>query len=138
MTPEYLTWSNIKARCYKASTRDFKQYGGKGISVCARWLESFEAFLEDMGRRPSGQYSIDRMDSDGDYEPSNCRWATAMEQASNTNRNVLLTYDGKTQTMSAWARELGMGPETLRGRIIKGWGTERALLTPVGPLPHNE
>ena len=81
-TPTYNAWCGAKKRCCNTQDKDYKNYGGRGIRVCARWLESFENFLKDMGERPAGK-SLDRIDVDGDYELSNCRWATASEQAQN-------------------------------------------------------
>ncbi|HEX2753677.1 MAG TPA: hypothetical protein VHP34_11355 [Alphaproteobacteria bacterium] len=83
MTPEYSTWSGMKRRCDNAKSSKFHLYGGRGIKVCDRWKNSFENFLEDMGRRPANKTSIDRINSDGDYEPGNCRWADAVEQNNN-------------------------------------------------------
>lgn len=82
-TPEYRAWQSLKNRCTNPNARDYPYYGGRGIKVCQRWLNSFENFLADMGRRPTPQHSLDRIDPDGDYEPSNCRWATKQEQARN-------------------------------------------------------
>ena len=84
-TPEYCAWRNMRRRCYQVNHHKFPSYGGRGIQVCERWQNSFLAFLEDMGPkpRPTRRYSIDRIDTNGNYEPGNCRWATALQQARN-------------------------------------------------------
>ena len=87
-SPEYEAWSGAKDRCYNKKDRVFKHYGGRGISVCDRWLHSYQNFLADMGRRPNGT-SLDRIDVNGNYEPGNCRWATKAQQARNTRRTTL-------------------------------------------------
>ena len=84
--PEYHTWSNMKQRCLNPNRSDYARYGGRGITICQEWIDSYEQFLADMGRRPTLQHSIDRIDNDGNYEPSNCRWATLPEQRSNQRR----------------------------------------------------
>lgn len=87
-SPEYKAWRGIKQRCLRPSFRFWKDYGGRGITVCERWRYSFENFLADMGRKPSAKHSIDRIDVDGNYEPHNCRWATRIEQAQNKRNTI--------------------------------------------------
>jgi hypothetical protein len=134
-TPEYITWTSMKARCYNPKTKGFKYYGGRGIAICARWRESFEAFYQDMGPRPSSKHSIDRIDNNGPYSPDNCRWATRYEQIHNQRKrqgssNVrLITYNGKTQSVAAWSRELGFNYGRIITRLHLGWDVERAFTT---------
>ena len=127
---EYKIWTDIKKRCSNKNNKGFKNYGGRGITVCKRWL-SFENFFVDMGKRPSSKYSIDRIDNDKGYSKENCRWATAKEQANNRRSNRLLTFDSKTQNIKQWAFEKRIRYATLYARIKKGWSTEKALTTPV-------
>lgn len=131
VSPEYMTWTSIKTRCLNPRDQHYANYGGRGITICVRWRDSFDAFLADVGRRPSPQHSIDRYpDQNGNYEPGNVRWATTMEQAYNRRTNILLTFDGRTQCLAAWAREFGILPSTL-GQRLKRWDLERALTTPL-------
>lgn len=125
----YRTWKAMLGRCNSESHKAYPLYGGRGIKVCSRWHD-FRAFYADMGDLPAGK-SLDRIDNDGDYSPENCRWATHEEQGNNRRTNHLLTFNGKTQTCTEWAHELGMNPYTLNGRLSKGWSAERALTTPV-------
>lgn len=127
--PEYGVWLNMKARCAYKSTHSYKYYGARGISVCERWMK-FENFLEDMGRRPSPSHSIDRLDSNGNYEPDNCKWSDDFEQNNNRSNNRRLTYDGKTMNLFQWAREVGINPKRIHARLVAGWSVARALTTP--------
>lgn len=123
----YSVWTNMWHRCRSPKCSHYDRYGGRGITVCARWKE-FENFLEDMGDAGPG-WSLDRIDNDQGYSPENCRWATPKQQQSNCRSNVNLTHDGKTMILSDWARETGIHFETLRKRLRSGWSTERVLTT---------
>jgi hypothetical protein len=116
-------------RCTNPNNSHFASYGGRGISVCDRWRD-FPTFLADMGEKPVGM-SIDRIDIDGNYEPGNCRWTTAKQQARNKRSTRLLTYDGQTRPLLEWAERLGLNPGTLSDRVYAGWSDEAALTTPV-------
>lgn len=107
-SPEYRAWAGMVGRCYRPSQSCYERYGGRGIRVCDRWRDSFAAFLEDMGPRPTALHTLDRTDNDGDYAPGNCRWATREEQGANTRRTIRITWRGKTQTLVEWARETGL------------------------------
>ena len=127
----YHIWRGMKRRCapgYKGKKAHL--YAGKGIKVCRRWADSFEAFLEDMGEAPEG-LTIEREDGNKGYEPGNCRWATPREQANNTSRNRLISYLGKAQTVAQWADETGIPRNTLLYRLRRGWTIERALTQPL-------
>lgn len=122
----YNCWRNMKARCQNPNNHKYPIYGGRGITVCPQW-QTFAAFYADMGDCPEG-HSIDRIDNDGNYEPSNCRWANSIDQMNNQSTNTLLTHNGKTQTLSQWAREVGIHHTTILQRINRGgWSVDRAL-----------
>lgn len=125
----YKTWSGMLSRCRTTSATGYENYGGRGIRVCDRWLD-FNNFLEDMGEKPAGM-SIDRINSNGDYEPGNCQWSTRKEQNRNQRRNVELTHEGRSQCISAWAEELGFEEATIRARLSRGWSVDMALSTPI-------
>lgn len=132
-TPEYRTWANMKHRCECPTGRMWKYYGGRGIKVCDRWQE-FPAFLADMGLRPSPQHSIERINTDGNYEPTNCRWATDVEQANNKSNNLRITIEGETKTLSEWARVSGISAGTIITRYKRyGWGPHQAVFAPLRP-----
>lgn len=130
-TREYRIWSNMKNRCSNSNCNRWHIYGGRGIKVCDRWRNSFESFLADMGKSPTGM-SIERVDTDGHYEPSNCRWATPKEQANNMRCNRVLTVNGISKNLAEWAVETGINASTILKRINQhGWTVELAVLTPV-------
>lgn len=129
-TPEYVAWMNMKKRCLNASYCRFRGYGGRGITICVRWLESFKNFIADMGARPSPKHSIERKDNDGNYEPANCTWAARPQQDSNKRTNRPITFGSETLTVKEWSRRTGINHETIRHRILIGWSAEQALTTP--------
>jgi len=115
-------------RCYNPNHGGYKDYGGRGIVVCDRWLgkKGLVNFVADMGNRPSPKHKIDRIDNDGPYSPENCRWVTEAVQQRNTSRNVNVTWDGRTMCAKDWAKELNIGYQTLLYRL-DNWGVERAM-----------
>lgn len=127
---EFAAWSNMLDRCLNQRNGDYANYGGRGITVCDRWRESFENFLADMGQRPSPAHSLDRIDNDGPYAPGNCRWATADTQRQNNRQRVVyIEHAGERLPLTAWARRLSMTPAALRRRLRRGSVAE-ALTTP--------
>lgn len=126
----YHIWSSMKGRCITTSNHKYKNYGGRGITICEEWLNDFQAFYDwAMANGYSDDLSIDRIDVNGNYEPSNCRWTDAKTQMNNMTTNRLITYNGKTQTVSQWADETGINRGTLITRFNLGWEEERALTT---------
>jgi hypothetical protein len=122
-------WRGIINRCTDHRRPGYKNYGGRGISICERWM-TFENFLEDMGKRPSVKHSVDRRDNDGWYCPENCYWATRAQQSRNTRRTRFLEFNGKRQCMTDWAHELGVNPALLATRLnLLKWPVEKALTT---------
>ena len=124
-------WADIVQRCTNPKREAYKDYGGRGIRVCDRWLGSSVNFVADMGPRPSPAHTIDRIDTNGNYEPSNCRWATWTEQQRNRRNNHTLTFRGETRCVAEWSEVLGVSKWTLHSRISMGWSTERTLSEPV-------
>lgn len=128
MTPEYRAWAHMIGRCEDGNDVSFANYGGRGISVCARWRASFANFLDDMGRRPTPGHSIDRKDSNGNYEPGNCRWATALEQGGNKRNNHVLTVGNESLPIAEWSRRTGISAGLILARVARlGWTPERAV-----------
>lgn len=126
----YGRYKEMKARCYRESHPKYKDYGGRGIIVCPRWREpvmGYYNFIDDMGLPPFEHASIDRKDVNGDYAPDNCRWADPYTQANNKRNNRLITANGKTQTLSQWTRETGMGHKTITNRLDLGWSENDAI-----------
>lgn len=129
---EYSSWSGARQRCYNPKCARYKRYGGRGIKMCERWRNSFDNFLEDMGRCPDG-LTLDRIDLDGDYEPSNCRWADKITQATNRSITRFFEYNGESLTIPEMSRRFGIKRSTLAMRIYSyGWSVRAAIETEVG------
>lgn len=136
ISSEYKIWANMKARCLNNKNHAFKNYGGRGIKICRKWKDSFEAFFNDMGPRPSINHSIDRRDNNGDYEPNNCRWATRAEQCANRRNNVFIEFNGEILPVGEVANQVGLSVDVIRERIRGGWHPTRVLSQGIGyPRP---
>lgn len=123
-TPEHIIWTGIKARCLNRRNSAYYRYGGRGIKVCERWMHSFQNFLSDMGKKPSPDYSIDRINNDGDYSPENCRWATRSQQMKNRNfmrHHQKIEFMGINGPVGFICRQLGLNSSVVRYRM-KNWG----------------
>lgn len=130
--PGYQSWYDILERCNNPKCPSYKNYGGRGISVCKRWM-IFENFIADMGEPPAGM-EIDRRNNDGNYNKANCRWVTHKENCRNTRRNILFTYKGKSKTLPEWAEDHGINKSTLYDRVRRrGWSLSRAFTALVQP-----
>ncbi|MCE7937081.1 MAG: hypothetical protein DYG90_00475 [Chloroflexi bacterium CFX6] len=128
-SPEYQAWRSMINRCERPQTREYANYGARGITVCPRWRSSFVAFYADMGPRPTPTHSLDRIDNDGNYEPDNCRWSTIRDQARNKRSNHRIAYSGEDLTVTEWAERTGIKDYTILRRLQKGWTPEAALTT---------
>lgn len=126
---EYRSWCRMRERCHNPRNKGYASYGGRGITVCDRWSD-FEAFYADMGPRPSLRHSIDRIDVNGNYEPENCRWATATEQSRNCRDTIYVEDGGKRVPLADVAEQNGINLSVLYGRLKMGWSLEKALTTP--------
>lgn len=126
----YPLWKAMFRRCERESDSEYHNYGKRGISVCEQW-RSFDVFLNDVGDRPSSKHTLDRIDTNGNYEPSNVHWVTQKEQQRNRRNNRLIEFDGEVNCLAYWAEYYGLSVTTLWARLKKGWSVERALLTPL-------
>lgn len=128
----YRTWATMKRRIQNKNTADYPYYGGRGITICDRWLgrEGFKHFREDMVQRPTPAHTLDRIDVNKGYSPNNCRWATRKEQMNNMRRNRILKYKGETKTLEEWANCIGIESYVIGKRLKRGWTTKEALSTP--------
>ncbi len=125
---EYRIWSYMKSRCYNKNNIFYQNYGGRGITVCDRWKNSFENFYSDMGKCPNG-HSIDRIDNDNGYFPENCKWSTRSEQDRNKTNSVFITYKGETKILSDWAKLFHITTQKIRYNMKKGKPFEKIFNT---------
>lgn len=131
-TPEYFAWLKMKARCHDPNNYAYARYGGMGITVCERWLRSFDNFIADMGLRPSTHHSLDRYpDNHGPYSPDNCRWALPKEQSHNRRDNLNVTIGAETHCIGEWIRIKSLNPGVVYSRISRGCTPEEAITRPV-------
>lgn len=128
--PLYKTWLNVKDRCRNPKNPYFHNYGGRGIKVCVQWEKSFVTFLQDVGEKPTPLHTLERKNNNGNYTPKNVVWATKKEQANNMRKNRMLTLDGRTQSLTLWAEEIGLVPSTLQYRLQQGMSVRAAISTP--------
>lgn len=135
LDPVYKMWNQMKQRCQNKNHPYYSYYGAKGIQVCERW-QKFESFIEDMGERPSSKHTIERVNGNVGYSKENCRWATRMEQSQNLSSNRNFTWRGKTQSLSAWARETGISWKTLQYRLNANWSLDVAMT--LKPIRHSK
>lgn len=130
----YYAWGAMKQRCCNPDNPNYDDYGGRGITVCRRWLHpenGFQNFLDDMGVKPAGT-ELDRRNNSRGYSPVNCRWVTAKVNGNNKRNNVRVTHNGRTKTVAQWAEQLGLSYETFRWRVKQGW-TGARLFQPARP-----
>lgn len=129
-TPEYDIWVAMRFRCNNPNDKSYPSYGGRGIKVCEDW-QKFENFIRDMGYRPGKEYSLDRIDVNGNYCKENCRWATTEQQANNKRDTRKLTLDGETYNLTEWSKITGFASSTIYARLLRGWSDEKAITTPL-------
>lgn len=126
-TTEYSIWSTMLGRCYNEKTKSYPEYGGRGITVCDEWKDSFETFYKDMGLRPSLNHTLDRKDNYKGYSKDNCRWATWEEQANNRSNNIFYTHNGVSRTLAGWCRELNLNYKLAYSQKARGWSFEQII-----------
>ena len=122
----YNIWKSIKHRCFNENCEFYRIYGARGITICDKWKDSFESFYADMGECPP-EFSIERINNDGNYEPSNCKWASAFEQSRNKSTNVYIEYNGERKIIADWSLSTGLGRDVITSRIKRNWTIEDAL-----------
>lgn len=137
-SPEHSIWAAMKSRCHNPKSGGYRNYGGRGIAVCERWINSFENFYSDVGPRPSSNHSIERIDNSRNYEPGNVRWATAKEQARNRRSSAILTFNGISATIAEWSEKTGLTQLQISHRLrLANWSIDRILTTPIRKQRNN-
>lgn len=132
-SPEFVAWVSMRSRCYSPNTNGYHRYGGRGVTVCEEWRESFAAFLAHVGRRPSAAHSLDRIDNSKGYEQGNVRWATKKQQQRNMRSNRIVTVNGVARSLSEWSEISGVNYHSIQARLNRlGWSPEDAVFTPSG------
>lgn len=127
---EYKSYHSMIQRCYNPKCASFPNYGARGIIVCDRWLKSFENFFDDMGERPSKEYSLDRINVEDNYTPENCKWSNFYEQANNRRNTVFITYNSQTKALGHWAKEFNISLDLIRYRLNKKYPINKLFLKP--------
>ena len=128
----YGIWESIKKRCCNPKSKNWENYGGRGITICDRWKDDYGLFLKDMGERPFKGAQIDRIDNNKGYEPENCRWTTSKNNNRNRRNNTMIEFKGQSRCLAEWAEIMGLKQGTLLNRIRKGWAMEDAMM----PIPN--
>lgn len=132
-TKLYWTWARMKTRCYYPKSKDFKNYGGRGITICDEWKDDFKSFaIWAINSGYQENLTIDRIDVNKGYNPQNCRWSDYLTQGNNKRNNRKLTLNGKTLNLSQWSRITGIKENCIRERLRRGWNDEKTLTTPTG------
>ncbi len=132
-TSEYHCWQGMLARCHNTNHRVYHYYGARGILVCQRWQDSFQNFIDDLGRKPSPKHTLERIDNNLGYSPENCCWATMKEQSQNKRNSRLITHGGKTMCFHAWEQALNFSPGLIRWRLKHNWSIQEIMTTPAAP-----
>lgn len=136
-TPEYRAWQQMRLRCTNPDHAAYPNYGGRGITVCDRWLASPQDFMADMGKKPTSKHELDRVDNNGNYEPGNCRWALRSTNDRNRRSNRVIHHNGLDLTLVEWSERTGVPADTISNRLKSGWETARALTEPARPKAPN-
>lgn len=126
-TPEYRAWQQMRLRCLDPKHAHYADYGGRGITICDRWVDSPQTFFGDMGPKPSPRHEVDRRDNNGNYTPDNCRWVLRKINDRNRRSNRVLVFRGETHALAEWCERLDLPCDTVRKRLEAGWSIEKAL-----------